>query len=266
MNCNQVQNKIIDYIDKNLPEHEMQEVEKHLDQCENCRDAVIETGKLFQSIEKNEDENPSPTLKDNFYQMLEQEKAAQNTETRPQTGKTKHLFNRSSLAIAAQIVLLLGLGFLGGYFANNSGGNEAQIAALQQQVNQLSQNLHYTSLNKPTASQRIKAINSIQTTNSLPNEKMIDALINTMNTDDNVNVRLTAIYALSDYSNSPKVKDALIESLEKQTDPILQITLINMVAGLNNEKSREVMRDIIENDNTNEQVKDHAKQTLNVSI
>ncbi len=266
MNCEQIQNKIIDYLDKNLSESKMQEVQKHLDQCEDCRDAVIETGKIFKSIEKNEDVQPSAALKDNFYEMLEQEKAAQAKTQHSSARKTRHLFNWSPVAVAAQIVLLLGLGFAGGYFANNSGRNEAQIVALQHQVNQLSQNLHYTSLNKPTASQRIKAINSIQTTNSLPNEKMIDALINTMNTDENVNVRLTAIYALSEYKNSPKVKDALIESLSEQTNPILQITLINMVAGMKNGKGQEAIRQIIDNKEINDQVKDHAKQTLSVSI
>ncbi|MGV3540840.1 MAG: HEAT repeat domain-containing protein [Rufibacter sp.] len=63
-------------------------------------------------------------------------------------------------------------------------------------------------------------------------KKVIRQLIKTMNQDNNVNVRLAATEALYKFNDQPEARKALIQALGNQTDPMMQVTLIEMVISL----------------------------------
>ncbi len=87
---------------------------------------------------------------------------------------------------------------------------------------------------------------------------IVDALVNSMNTDPNTNVRLAALEALSRFHREKYVKQQLVGSLKKQKDPIVQIELIQLLTKM---KQTGILRELekITNDgNTMKAVRDHA--------
>jgi len=260
MNCEKVTYHLVDYLTGDLDDRTKKAINAHLSKCEACKIALDETRIMLDKIDEVPSYQPPDSLRSDFYQMLQQEKQQVSTHEQKRQYSLKQVWS-----FAAQVVLLVGVGIAIGWFLKSKSGEQQQLAHLNQRVEELNRRVQYVSLDKPTASQRIKAINQINT-EAAPNEKMLDVLINTMNNDENTNVRMAAIYALSQYKNQSKVRKALIASLEQQTDPILQITLINLLVTFKEPEVKPALEDIIHNDRINNEVKKQAQQGLSVAL
>ncbi|HLZ85634.1 MAG TPA: hypothetical protein VKQ52_00285, partial [Puia sp.] len=97
-----------------------------------------------------------------------------------------------------------------------------------------------------------------------PDQQVIDALFNSLNHDKNVNVRLAALYSLSRFADRHIVRDSLVSSLSMQTEPIIQVVLINLLAEKRETKAIAPIKEIIINKKTLKEVKDAAQKSLKV--
>ena len=88
------------------------------------------------------------------------------------------------------------------------------------------------------------------------------SLFNTLNSDPNVNVRLAAVDALFAFSSRPGVRDALIASLSDQTSPMVQISLIDLLVQIQEKKSFEALRRLIQNQDVDQTVKQYAEKRI----
>ena len=95
-----------------------------------------------------------------------------------------------------------------------------------------------------------------------PGQEVISALINTLNLDQNVNVRLAALSSISKFSSNQVVRDSLVNSLRYQREPIVQIVLINMLTDRKEKKAMRAIKDIISDKSTLAPVKDAAEKGL----
>ena len=68
-------------------------------------------------------------------------------------------------------------------------------------------------------------------------DPVVQVLINTLNFDPNTNVRLAAGKALYRLREDPRVGEAFIQSLTIQTDPNVQITLIEALVTLREKRA-----------------------------
>ncbi len=141
----------------------------------------------------------------------------------------------------------------------------AEIASLRYELQTIQQTATLASLRQPTASQRLKAVNAISELVEL-DIKTIALLINTFKSDDNINVRMAAANSLSKYSQSPEVRDAFIEVLEKEEDAAMQITLINLLTQMQEARAKKAFEKILNNENSIPVVKEQAKEGLKVFI
>jgi len=116
-------------------------------------------------------------------------------------------------------------------------------------------------LNDESASERLRAVNYVEEIGT-PDKKIVAALINTINTDKNVNVRLAALNAMNKFSGSQAVRDSLVASLSKQTEPIMQIVLINMLTESKEQKARAPIEKILLDKNVLPPVKEIAQKGL----
>ena len=73
MKCEEVETKMIDYLDNNLEEGIRQEIEKHLETCERCLDELKDTQQVLNLISEDEMVKPDDSLRINFYHMLHSE-------------------------------------------------------------------------------------------------------------------------------------------------------------------------------------------------
>jgi HEAT repeat protein len=261
MKCERVENLIVDYLEKTLDEKTWLQVNEHIKKCESCQEELNKTKALFAEMEKLEDETPSDQLRADFYTMLAKEKA--NTSNKKI--KQQKVIRFTAMKYAAIYLVLIGIGFLLGQFVVKSDVSNDKLIELQQQVNNLQNSITVTQLSKPSASERIQAVHVINKRQT-PDTKMFNALIHTLNNDENINVRLAAANALTSYSQHDYVKDALINSLNKQEDPLMQITLINILVQMQDERAVQPLKQIIDNEKNPEIVINQAKEGLKVYL
>ena len=125
-------------------------------------------------------------------------------------------------AIAASVALLLAAGFLVGRYLQ--GEPSSSLAnAKEDGVIQLIQN--------DFASDRLKAV-SMATEIDEVSKKVTDVLIQTLNSDDHVNVRIACIDALIPMAENAYVRTALIQSISNQESPIVIMHLAEALSSI----------------------------------
>jgi HEAT repeat protein len=95
-----------------------------------------------------------------------------------------------------------------------------------------------------------------------PNVKTLAALVNTLDTDPNPNVRLAAVEALYLFRNQPGVKESLVESLAVQDSPLVQVALIDLLVEIREQRAAEALKALVKNDKLNPDVKKLAEQGI----
>jgi hypothetical protein len=260
MKCEEVDTLLIDYLDRKLQDSQVKEIEKHLESCEKCLESMMEMQKVLKALSNEEMEIPPDSLRINFYHMLHGEI---NKREYQNSIIPVHVawYNRPLPRIAAAIALLIAGTFMGMLLNGGSGKRNTaqQIHQLQSDVTDLRKAALLTMLKEESSSYRIQGI-SYADEITTPDQNVIDALIKTLNTDKSVNVRLAALYALNKFSDQRSVCDSLVGSLSIQTEPIIQITLINILVDRKEKSAARLIQQIIDNSNTMKEVKTVAEE------
>lgn len=149
-------------------------------------------------------------------------------------------FRVASLRIAAGVALVLG-SFAAGYYYNNKGGEITIVQSTPEKA--MKETLQFEQVSLTSASERIDAVNQSLKLEELDKE-LIQLLINTLNFDDNVNVRLAACQALARFETEPAVREGLMQSLKIQTDPNIQITLIELLVMMKEKRASETLEQL----------------------
>ena len=103
---------------------------------------------------------------------------------------------------------------------------DGDIARLRDEVGGLRELLTLSLLQQQSASERLRGV-SWSSQVPQPEEAVLSALLQTLNSDPNVNVRLAALEALQKFSSIHEVRQGLLHALEKQKSPLVQIMLID---------------------------------------
>lgn len=93
-------------------------------------------------------------------------------------------------------------------------------------------------------------------------KEIVDALVKAMNTDPNTNVRLAALEALSRFHRESYVKKQLVQSLNKQKDPVVQIELIQLLTKMKQSSILDELEKITNDGGTMDAVKDEAHRSI----
>ncbi len=238
MKYEEIQEKLVDFLDQSLPEQEMKEIQEHIDQNAELAHEVEEMKKLFFDMTEEEMEEPSPSLRMNFEEMLATEKA--------KTTKVISLQERTSwkpyIRVAASILIVVSAFLIGRISLQKKENINPEVANI------------LTKLNSHSASQRIAALNSSETLET-ENTKIIDALIDRLLNDEKPSVRLAAVEALSKFSSLEMVKKAFLTSLRTDKDPAIQIELIQVLAKIQEKRALSPMKKLLDNENVPEYVK-----------
>jgi hypothetical protein len=262
MECNEVQQLFTDLAEGTLDAGTRSAVEAHIAGCPACAKEWEETVWLFSAIAQTPVVMPPPTLRTHFNEMLEAER--RSLAAQPPAPAPAHLPARRHIAaiiwqVAAACLLLVTGIWIGSRI--NKAPDPGNLAKLETEVKNLHETLMIAMLDNESASERLKAVNYAETLNT-PNTKVIAALFNTLDNDKNVNVRLAALYSLARFADSAEVRDALVASLNKQTEPIIQVVLINLLAEKKETRAIPSIRRILSNEKTLKEVKEAAQKGL----
>lgn len=148
-----------------------------------------------------------------------------------------------------------------GFFLGNAGDAERtpdpQIDALRADVDGLRQVLALTLLDEPSASQRIQGVSWGARVVS-PDTVLIGALFRTLDGDGNINVRLAAAEALGGYADRESVRRGLIGALAHETEPLVQIQLIELLVGVRAPEAGSLFKKLADDEHLGDQVRRHA--------
>lgn len=249
---------IPDYLDGILDDTAKANFEAQLAKDSALAEELKAYKQLLNAMAKEPQQLPSKNLGKRFDQMLAEEKANQMNVVSLHK-KSKKGFWSSLPRIAASIALLVGAFLAGRYFQKNE--SEVQLAAVQTEVLEYKEATLFSLLENESASQRIRGVELIKEFEK-PDSEIVAALGQKMLTDENTNVRLSALEALSSFSYSDQVKKVFIEALQTEKNPSIQVAIIEVLVQLQEKKAIEPMKKLLENEETQPYIKDEITSAL----
>jgi hypothetical protein len=268
MNCEKIREQFADYLTGDLDAESQREIQSHIAACPSCREEIESLSAVWAKLGVLPLEQPSGNLRGRFYSMLEDykdkiEKAKRAPQSRPSKvwDDIRQAFSfRKPAFVAAFSLALLAVG-LGSGFLLSSGGGGDRLADLRREVQDMRQMVSLSLLNQPSASERIQGISWSSRVEN-PSAKTLEALISTLNTDPNANVRLAAVDALYLFRGHPLVKDSLVQSLVVQDSPLVQVALIDLLVEIREQRAADALKQLIKDNRLIPQVKQRAEQGL----
>ncbi len=260
MNCKDIESRVIDYIDKQLSVPEAHDVKMHIETCTHCLGVYEETLQLMKVFENEEQHLPGEHLRANFVKTLEEEKQLLSKHSIGLEKTSSSNFNwKLAFQIAASLLILFS-GYYAGTYSTEKKASQ-QILSLKEETVQLKENMMLALLENRSASKRIQAVNFSEEMVQ-PDSKIIEALIDRMQYDSNVNVRLAAAEALSGYNNLEDVKKAFIEALSIEKNPSLQIAIIQFLVKTQEKRALAPMQKLLEQPDIPDYVKEQANDGI----
>lgn len=215
-----------------------------------------ELSQLEEQVMKLEAPVPSTELDDNFYQMLKTMKAKNKGFS------WGNFFSWPELApkLAFASVTLI-LGFLGGYLLFPSPSSNKEVTELKGEVLEMKEMIMLSMLERESATERLKAV-SLTNDMSSVSEKVTNALLQTLNNDENINVRLEALEALKPFVRDSRIRAELVRSISKQQSPLVQVALAELMVELQEKSSVKELQKILKSERTPQEVKKRIEESI----
>jgi hypothetical protein len=269
INCHSIQEQMIDLMHNQVDETERLEIETHIAQCADCQAEWVGNQILWQKMSTIKTPSPSPEMGTRFYAMLDTYKKEVEAKNENSLAglwqKIKKRFAYQPSYNWAYSLVLVGLGTLMGFYIGKPDSQDVayqkQVESLSSQMQEMKQMMMLSMLENPAATERMKAVGYTEELNQV-NDKVIDALLTTLNYDENVNVRIVTLEALIPLANNPKVREALVQSLVTQESPLVQVALADVMVKLQEKRSVKEFKRVLRKNNLNSMVKDKIEKSI----
>lgn len=201
---------------------------------------------------------PSADLDDNFYQMLKTMKAKEKGFSWSTIFSWPEVAPKLAFASVALVI-----GFLGGYLFFPSPSSNEQVSELKNEVLQMKEMMMLSLLEKESATERLKAVSLTSEMSSVSN-KVTNALLQTLNNDENINVRLEALEALKPFVRDSKIRLELVRSIGKQDSPLVLAALAELMVELQEKSSVKELQKILKEGRTPPDVKKQIEESIKI--
>lgn len=272
MNSERHEELILDYLTGSLDETQQREFEALVEAGVIPAAGLEATHAAYNSFHTLPEPEPGPGLDAKFNRML----AAEKRKAHPAgPGFTwEDLWQQLNIFLSpakfAYTLVIFFAGFLVAWLAFSPKQQQQQqqnpeVQMLATELSQMKQVLFTTLIEQPLAVDRLRAVNISQEMTDA-DSRVIDALFNSLNNDPNVNVRLAAVEALKIHTAKPEVRAGLIRSIGQQDSPMVQIALADLMQALQEKEAVPQLKQLLQDEGTNELVKDKIKESINVLI
>lgn len=205
---------------------------------------------------------PGSKLHGRFYAMLEEEKnmtygkvtnIASVWIRRLQAG-----FERHKAVYAATFFLA---GILIGNLFTPFGSSHQNIDRLTAEVYHMREIMMMSLLENNSPAERLRAVNI---SSEIPESsgRVAEALLQTLNRDPNVNVRIAAVDALIHHASNPAVRSAMVKSITRQESPLVQIALADAMIVLQETEAVDQFKKLLEQDDMDTNVRNKIESTI----
>jgi hypothetical protein len=160
----------------------------------------------------------------------------------------------------ALVFLLVGY-VIGFRIDGNGNGSNGDVAQLRTEVVNMQRLVMLSLLKTESASERIRGANWTERVNR-PDPEVFSQLFETLNYDPVVNVRLAALEALSKFYDETDVKKGIIGSLLRQTSPLIQLTLIQVITTVHDAEGMAALKELLKNKDLNKTVREQVEKRI----
>jgi hypothetical protein len=239
MNCDETRLILPEYLSQSLGESQELAFAAHLSTCDACRAETERLGSLWQSLAllPNSLPEPSTSVRDRFYDSLAAYR--QGLESAPRHGfrdKLAALWPKQPAWQMAISFALLVMGVAMGYEMRPEKHDVqpvagSEVAQLRGEVSNMRQMVALSLMQQQSAGERLRGVSWAYRVESSDTE-VLSALLSTVNNDASVNVRMAAVDALHAFGASPVTRTAIVQAIPRQTSPLVQIALIDLLVDL----------------------------------
>jgi len=246
MNCERVAELLPDYLQGNLGHYQDDQLEDHFQQCATCAQEVA----LWKQLALLPIAQPSAALRANFESMLAAYREARAQQSRPESSAFSRWSGwratdwlRPAVAGVMAALALLVVGFSAGRYGTSASAPQpqAQLAEMRTELAGMRQLVVLSMLQQQSATERLQGV-SYSTQDAHSDPQILAALVHTLRYDASVDVRLAALDALSRHGNQPQVRTGLLDALQPQQSPLVQIALIDLLVELHDAGARDQLQ------------------------
>lgn len=248
MEKEKLESLLIDYIEGHLNEEQRKQAQDLIASNADTNLLYQQLKEVMAAMDRAKEEEPSSSLKLKFEEALQREM---------RSSQGKQVFFQPWLLRAAAGIGFLVVGIAIGYWINQNNQQKAEMAKLKEQVEENKRMMMAMLDNQQSASQRLMGA-TVAYELKQADDDIVKALVKTMNEDPNSNVRLAALDALGKFYKQAHVRNALVNSLSSQKDPVVQIALIRLLVQMKEKEVVNELEQITRDGNVIKAVKDEA--------
>jgi hypothetical protein len=258
MNCNDIAPLVADYLRGTLEKTSREKMDVHLSGCAKCQEELRSMQRVWTDLSSLPEAAPSAGLDFRIQALIEgYREGMDRAEREPQSTRggshwLEWIWPARSAPRFAIALALVAVGSLLGLALGRPGPNSISpapksnpaIAQLRDEVSSMKQLVMLSLLQQQSASERLQGIGWSYRMERV-DDRVFTALLNALDSDPNVNVRLAAVDALHQFSSDAAVRKGLLHSLSAQESPLVQIELINLLVELKEKDSAPVLNQLL---------------------
>ena len=269
MTCEETTPLLMDRLQGHLSAADEQRLTAHLATCEVCRDEVAAMTETWTDLGSLDNEDvPHERLRARFHAALAAHEARESSsresnsrESNPQESNQwmQRLLDRFwPQQPALQAALAAGLALVGVLVGQQLPSSvDVEVAALRDEVRTVGLAL----LDHQSASERLLGVEWSRRTAQTP--EIVNALLERVQYDSNLSVRLAAVDALRADLDGPGVLDGLAVALARQESPLLQVALTDALLTVGADPGIEAVRGVLGRDDLDPTVREYLLMALN---
>ncbi len=264
MDIKEYKELMMDYVTGKLNEEKRVEFEHFINTNPESLKEIDHLRSIWKTTDELDSPEPSIKMDEKFYSFLDSERATKRNPSIIKYVKSLLIFPDLN-AISGKltygvIVLFIGM-FLGNKIDSNIFNGIQNSENHNSEVEEVRSQLVLALLEQPSANKRLQAVDEANKLVEVE-EIVINALFKTLNNDPNTNVRLATVESLSNYVNLPTVREGLVKSIIKQKSPLVQIALADLMVAIDEKKSIDSFKQLLNKKEVNETAKQKISQSI----
>jgi HEAT repeat protein len=97
-----------------------------------------------------------------------------------------------------------------------------------------------------------------------PERKVLTDLVGSLAFDPSINVRLSAVEALTPHADDSLVRAGVLSALPRESAPLVQVAMIELLAGAREQAAKPVFEKLIRDESLDRNVREAARRALAV--
>jgi hypothetical protein len=263
-------NQLPDYLLGAVSATEKTKIETHVKSCASCRREFTTMNRMWSELGLLPAEHPTAKMRTQFYAELNRRKAELERRHAPEhrfldrlNALIERLWPKQPAVQFAMALMFMLVGYVVGFRIDGGPGlnGNGELAELRTEMQTMQRMVAMTLLKTQSASERIKGVNWTERINQ-PDTEVLAALFQTLNYDQNVNVRLAALEALTRFYDRDEVRGGLIESLPKQSSPLIQLAMLDVFVEARDTEAVPTFKTLLQKESLNETVRERVTLRL----